>query len=122
MDAWVTLCTPAKLYLLFMIALVIFDLVNGSGTYAIRHTGYGLFGTVALWVLCAANMDFAAWGLLFLPLFFFIVLIALWVFDGVLLTTGRECHDCRKPRHSEQSILVTEYECKQPFDSNSSCA
>ncbi len=58
MDIWTTLCTPAKLYLLFMIALVLFDLVNSSGIYALRHTGYALFGTVALWVLCAACLLF----------------------------------------------------------------
>jgi hypothetical protein len=86
MNTWINLCPPAQLYLLFMIAVVLFDLVRGAGAFAVRHTGYALFGTIALWVLCAAKMDFAAWGLLMLPIFFFVVLIAMWVFDGVLFT------------------------------------
>ncbi len=124
MDSWTDLCPPAQIYLLFMIALVLFDLVRGSGQYAVRHMGYGLFGTIALWVLCAANMDFAAWGLLLLPLFFFVVLIALWVFDGVLFTTGRKFQGGKSfSRFYEQPILVTKYECKQPLGSGqeSSC-
>jgi hypothetical protein len=127
MSGWTELCTPAKLYLLFMVAVVLFDMASGYARHAMRNTVYGIFGTFALWVLCAANMDFAAWGLLALPLFFFIVLIALWVFDGVLFTTSREFKHRRHhgepwPFPNDEPILVTEYKCEQPLlEENGSC-
>lgn len=120
MSVWTELCSPAKLYLLAMVAMILFDMASGYAFHAMRNTVYAVFGTFVLWVLCAANMDFAAWGLLALPLFFFIVLIALWVFDGVLFTTSREFKHSRHDLHpmSEDPVLVTEYKCKQPLYGN----
>ncbi len=75
------MCSPAKFYILFMIALVLFDFYQGYAQYAMRHTVYLVFGGFFLFALCAANMDFAAWGLLLIPILFYIFLIALWTFD-----------------------------------------
>jgi hypothetical protein len=124
MSGWTDLCSPAKLYLLFMVAMILFDMASGYAFHAMRNTVYAVFGPFVLWVLCAANMDFAAWGLLALPFFFFIVLIALWVFDGVLFTTSREFKHHRGNWQPEEPILVTEYKCEQPLygEDNSTCS
>lgn len=119
--SWTNLCTPAKLYLLFMTALVLFDMVSGYARSAMRNTVYALFGTLILWILCASNMDFAAWGLLVFPILFFIVLIALWVFDGILFTTSRE-YKHRSSRRYEEPVLVTEYKCTEPVDEEDTCS
>ncbi len=124
MDGWSNVCPPAKVYLLFMIALVLFDMASGYSYSAMKNTVYAVFGTFVLWVLCAANMDFAAWGLLALPVFFFILLLALWVFDGVLFTTSREFnHGGRwnKWWRHEKPILVTEYKCTQSLNGDNTC-
>lgn len=124
MDGWSSICPPAKVYLLFMIALVLFDMASGYTRHAMRNTVYAVFGTFVLWVLCAANMDFAAWGLLALPLFFFILLLALWVFDGILFTTSREFNhgSCwNKWLKRENPVLVTEYKCTQSLNGENSC-
>lgn len=104
-----------------MTALVLFDMVSGYARSAMRNTVYTLFGTLILWILCAADMDFAAWGLLAFPLFFFIVLIALWVFDGILFTTSRE-YKHRSSSKYEQPVLVTEYKCTEPVDETKPCS
>lgn len=89
METWDTMCSPAKFYILFMIALILFDFYQGYGQYAMRHTVYLVFGGIALFVLCAANMDFAAWGLLLVPIIFYIFLIALWTFDQSFYSISR---------------------------------
>ncbi len=121
MNGWTDLCSPAKLYLLFMMALVLFNMANGYSIYAMRNFVYMIFGTFVLWVLCAANMDFAAWGLLAFPLFFFIVLIALWVFDGILFTTSRE-YKHRRSMSREEPVLVTEYKCTETIEEPTKCS
>lgn len=90
MDAWTNLCSPAKLYILFVIALALFDMYIGNMNRFLHHSLYGIIGSILLYVLCAANMDFAAWGLLALPVVFFIFLFALILYDQSFFTVSRE--------------------------------
>ena len=74
-------CSPAKLYAVFMAAIVMFDLYIGKPMLAMRDTVYAAIGTLFLFVLCAARMDFVAWGLLLIPTLFFIFIVAVLVLD-----------------------------------------
>ncbi len=89
MAGWESICSPAKFYILFMIALILFDMYQGYSQFAMRHTVYLVFGGFFLYTLCAANMDFAAWGLLLIPILFYIFLIALWTFDQSFYSISR---------------------------------
>lgn len=78
---WDTLCPPAQIYTIVMAALVLFNLYRGTYRYAISHFVAILIGTTFLWVLCAANLEFAAYTLLALPVLFFVFLLALIFYD-----------------------------------------
>lgn len=78
---WDTLCPPAQIYTIVMAALVLFNLYRGTYRYAITHFVAILIGTTFLWVLCAANLEFAAYALLALPVLFFVFLLALIFYD-----------------------------------------
>lgn len=79
--AWGTLCPPAQIYPIVMSGVILFDLYRGSYRYAITHIVSALIGTTFLWVLCAANLEFAAYALLLLPVLFFVFLLALIFYD-----------------------------------------
>ncbi len=79
--AWDTLCPPAQIYPIVMTGLVLFNLYRGTYRYAITHIVALIIGTTFLWVLCAANFEFAAYALLFLPVVFFVFLLALIFYD-----------------------------------------
>jgi hypothetical protein len=87
---WIQLCPPAQLYAIVMVAFVLFQLYRGTYAYAVRHAVFGLMGTAFLWVLCAANMEFAAYGLLVLPVVFFLFLLAVILYDQSLIEIQRE--------------------------------
>ena len=78
---WDTLCPPAQIYTIVMAALVLFNLYRGTYRYAVTHFVAILIGTTFLWVLCAANLEFAAYALLALPVLFFVFLLALIFYD-----------------------------------------
>jgi hypothetical protein len=79
--AWDTLCPPAQIYPIVMAGLVLFNLYRGTYRYAVTHSVALVIGTTFLWVLCAANLEFAAYALLLLPVIFFIFLLALIFYD-----------------------------------------
>lgn len=78
---WDTLCPPAQIYTIVMAALVLFNLYRGTYRYAVTYIVAILIGTTFLWVLCAANLEFAAYALLALPVLFFVFLVALIFYD-----------------------------------------
>ncbi len=115
MDAWTNLCSPAKLYILFTIALVLFDMYLGNMNRLVHNSMYGVIGAIMLYVLCAANMDFAAWGLLALPVIFFIFLFALIVYDQSFLTVSHHYIEKPTPESCEPSCETqNEEECVMP--------
>ena len=79
--AWGSLCPPAQIYPIVMTALILFNLYRGTYRYAITHVVALVIGTTFLWVLCAANLQFAAYALLLLPVVFFVFLLALLFYD-----------------------------------------
>lgn len=87
---WIQLCPPAQLYAIVMTAFVLFQLYRGTYAYAIRHAVFAIMGTAFLWVLCAAKMEFAAYGLLVLPVVFFVFLLAVILYDQSLIEIQRE--------------------------------
>ena len=82
--AWTTLCPPAQLYPIVMAGVILFNLYRGTYRHAISHTVALVIGTTLLWILCAANMEFAAYALLIMPVLFFVFLLALIFYDQSL--------------------------------------
>ena len=87
--AWGSLCPPAQLYPIVMTGVVLFHLYRGAYRYAITHTVALIMGTTLLWVLCAANLEFAAYAMLLLPVVFFVFLLALIFYDQSLFDIKR---------------------------------
>jgi hypothetical protein len=92
----VDICPPVTIYGVFMAALVLFDMYLGKGRAALRNTAYGVLGGILLFVLCAAGMGFVAWGLLLLPIIFYMFLFAVILFDQSFLNVS---HTYSNRRH-----------------------
>lgn len=103
-NAWVTLCPPAQIYPIVMTAVVLFNLYRGTYRHALSQFIAMIIGTIFLWVLCAANLDFAAYSLLILPVLFFVFLLAIIFYDQSMLDIRHSykpgckeeatCHSC----------------------------
>lgn len=100
--AWSNLCPPAQIYPTVMAGVVLFNLYRGTYRYAMTHIVSLVIGTTLLWVLCAAKMEVVAYALLALPVFFFVILLAIIFYDQSLLKITRahvippceETHSC----------------------------
>jgi hypothetical protein len=53
----------------------------GSMSLVTTNTISLFVGTLLLWTLCAANMEFVAYSLLILPVIFFVFLVAIVFYD-----------------------------------------
>ena len=100
--AWSNLCPPAQIYPIVMTAVVLFNLYRGTFRRAISHFVALLIGTTFLWVLCAADLEVVAYGMLIMPLIFFAFLLAVIFYDQSLLTISRayklpDCDCCDEP-------------------------
>jgi hypothetical protein len=84
-NAWATLCPPAQIYPIVMTAVVLFNLYRGTYRHAVTQLIAMFVGTLLLWVLCAANLDFVAYAMLILPLLFFVFLLAIIFYDQTLI-------------------------------------
>jgi len=87
--AWAGLCPPAQIYPAVMAGVILFNLYRGTYRYAITHLVSLVIGTTLLWVLCAARMEVVAYAMLALPVFFFVVLLAIIFYDQSLLKITR---------------------------------
>jgi len=97
---WASLCPPAQIFPIAMTALVLFDLYRGAFRYAISHLVALVLGTVFLWILCAAKLEFAAYALLLVPVLFVTFVLAIIVYDQTLLSIKHrhKCGGCgRRP-------------------------
>lgn len=74
-------CGPMKTYILFMVALIFFNLYEGESHRFMRTFVYMVFGAFLLYVLCAAGMGFVGWSLLLIPVLFVVFLLVVLVFD-----------------------------------------
>ena len=93
----VEICPPVTIYGVFMAALVLFDLYTSRGRVAMHNIAYGILGSIFLFVLCAAGMEFVAWGLLLLPIIFYLFLLAVIVFDRSSLLSVTHTYNKRTP-------------------------
>jgi len=101
---WSELCPPAQIYPIVLSALVLFDLYRGSFRQAVSHIVAMLIGTTFLWVLCAANLESAAYILLVLPVLFFVFLLAIIFYDQSLLSIEHERKNhCTETCEEEES-------------------
>jgi hypothetical protein len=101
---WDTLCPPAKIYPIALSGVILFHLYRGAYRYALTHTISLVIGTTFLWILCAANLEFAAYALLLLPVIFFIFLLALVFYDQSLFEITRRYEndsDCEENIHND---------------------
>lgn len=89
-NAWNSLCPPAQLYPIVMISVILFNLYRGTYRYAFSHAVSLIIGTILLWVLCAAGLQFVAYALLIMPVLFFVFLLALIFYDQTLFNISRE--------------------------------
>ncbi len=89
-NAWTSLCPPAQIYPIVMTGVILFNLYRGTYRHAMTHVVATIIGTTFLWVLCAANLGFAAYALLLLPVLFFVFLLAIVFYDQSLLEVTRE--------------------------------
>lgn len=85
-SAWTNLCPPAQLYPIVMTALILFDVYRGALRQALAHFVALLLGTTMLWILCAANLEFAAYALLCIPVIFTLFLLAIVFYDQSLIS------------------------------------
>lgn len=98
-QGWQSLCPPAQIYPIVMVGVILFNMYRGTYAYAISHIVAMIIGTALLWVLCAARLEFVAYGMLILPVLFFVFLLALIFYDQSLLNIthsyrNNECDCC----------------------------
>ena len=110
-NAWASLCPPAQIYPIVMTGIILFNLYRGTYRYAMTHVISTIIGTILLWVLCAAKLEFAAYALILLPILFFVFLLAIVFYDQSLLQITHNY----KPRNGNECEV--EVEC----DTCSSC-
>ena len=91
------LCPPVYAYAIFMLALGLYNIYMGSFPSLARTMFYLIFGGILLWIMCAAGMGFAAWGLLGIPVVFYIFLFAILIFNKGFEITSEEHTRCAKP-------------------------
>jgi hypothetical protein len=88
-----------------MTALILFDVYRGTLVQALKHLVLLLLGTTMLWILCAANLEFAAYALLCIPVVFVLFLLAIILYDQTLFSIKHRyrcgcreeesCDECR---------------------------
>ncbi len=111
------LCPPVLAYAVFMLALGLYDIYMGSFPSLARTMFYLIFGGIMLWILCAAGMGFAAWGLLAIPVLFYIFLFAILIFQKGFDITAEEHKRCGKPPAPAPSCEVPQEEtCEEPVE------
>lgn len=91
------LCPPVFAYAIFMIALGLYDIYMGSFPSLARTLLYLIVGAILLWILCAAGMGAVAWGLLGVPVIFYIFLFAILIFQKGFDIKSEEQQRCAKP-------------------------
>jgi hypothetical protein len=111
-NRWNSLCPPAQIYAIVSIAIVLFNLYRGTYRHAITHGVTLVIGTTLLWVLCAANLQFAAYALLLLPVVFFLFLLALLFYDQSFFQITRSYTPGYEPGYEPGCEPVCEPDCE----------
>ena len=79
------MCLPAKVYLIAMVSIILFDVYIGNYRSMGMRAVSLVVGTVLLYTLCQFNMEIVAWVVLLIPVFFFLALLALLIMDLSLI-------------------------------------
>ena len=79
-------CGPYVLYVIFMLALITYDLTQYDKKAAIRDTIFLIIGGFLLWLLCKIGFEIAGWILISVIPFFFVSLIALLIVTQIVRT------------------------------------
>lgn len=82
-----TLCKPLLLYIVFVCALILYDVTQGDARAVLKNTIFLIFGSLLIYALCNAGFETAAWILLALPPFFFIAILAMLILSQIMKTT-----------------------------------
>ena len=101
-------CPPARVYAIFMCAVILFDLYIGYYNQAFSNFIGVILGTILLWVLCAARLDFVAYSLLIMPVMFFIFLFTAVTYDQYL----RGVHEMEQRRMLARTSNCGEATCE----------
>jgi hypothetical protein len=107
------LCPPVFAYGAFMIALGLYDIYMGSFPSLGRTVLYLILGSMFLWILCAAGMDFVAWGLLSIPVMFYVFLFAILIFQKGfdIQEFAKPVAESCKPKEEKEEECPIEEEC-----------
>jgi hypothetical protein len=81
------LCYPALTTAALFTAVIINDLIKADYKYILGHFLFGLISLLLMMYLCDSGAEFAAWGVLMLPL---ILLMLGWSIDSVKKASGKE--------------------------------
>lgn len=71
------LCTPALIYLVFMLIHVIIEMFNGNNKGSLMQLIVGLLVTLLLQLLCMKGMNIISWIIVFLPFIFYTYMMIL---------------------------------------------
>lgn len=89
------LCTPALIYLVFMLIHVIIEMFNGNNKASLMQLIVGLLVTLLLQLLCMKGMNIISWIIVFLPFIFYTyMMIILYNVFGI------------NPKENEKKYLV----------------
>ena len=100
---WTNICHPGQIFAIYMTALILFDIYLGSFFKAITDTVFLCIGSLFIWILCSANMEFVAYALLAIPVIFSIFLFAIVLYDQTLLgIREKDLSPCAKKQTCEQ--------------------
>lgn len=80
------ICKPLLLYVVFMTALMSYNITQGDAIAAGKNMIFTIAGSVMLFLLCFTGFETAAWILLAIPPFFFTAIIALLVITQIVRT------------------------------------
>lgn len=107
-------CPPVNAYIIFMVAAILYEVFYTKNyTTSLWFIGYMMVGAVLLWILCAASMEFAAWGLLAIPAIFYIFLIALVIFDQAFNLSSIYA---KKPEDCPAKSVEEEEQCEEEVE------
>lgn len=80
------LCKPFLLYVVFMAALITYDITQADIKAAGKNALFLALGGALIFFLCMTGFEMAAWILLAIPPFFFTALIALLIITQIIKT------------------------------------
>ncbi len=96
-------CSPAFAYSTFIIVICLFDIYMGKYPSIPRTLLYLITGIVLIWILCASGMGIVAWGIVTIPMLFYIFIIAVLVYQkGFALQQTNKSDTCSESDSQEE--------------------